>query len=280
MVASLPTEIIQIFYTLVRIEYEELDKQLRSQLLEIERRAAAAGALASSRTILIAGEAGRDSLVIRCRMAQAQLLKAMTAFGVKIDRGVGPLLLSELGSEAARSAMTVQAIVSGCTVFRTNTASNVKQAAMDMIEKALQNEMSRASAELQLHIAASDNGATMISSPSISINGDGNVVVSGHSNHVNSTINFDADAVKSLNDAMQTTLRKISEIPTGTFANVEDLKTMVEETLDEIQKPKLNKIKLSSAIKGIAETIKFVPALKSAYDAIKAAAALAGVSLP
>jgi hypothetical protein len=39
-------------------------------------------------------------------------------------------------------------------------------------------------------------------------------------------------------------------------------------------------IKVTSTIKGIAETIKFVPALKAAYDIIKPAAVMAGISLP
>lgn len=282
MISHLPTEMLNTFYDLARVDYASLDKQLLDQVQAIERKAAAAGTLASGGTIQLACEAGASSLAVRCRMAWAQLFKVMNAYAIKIDRDTAPLFLSELGSQAANSAMTVRAIVGGCAVFRAGLPDGAKQAGMDIIENALQQEVARMKAEMKLLIAASENVKPVSAPASIAINGDGNVVIAGDGNQVNALTQIDKAAAKSLTDALRATLEQLAALPTDADAPVDvvEIKEIVEEALVEIQKPKPNKIKVTGAIKSIAETIKFVPALKAAYDIIKPAAAMAGISLP
>ncbi|MGJ0455053.1 MAG: hypothetical protein ACR65T_17770 [Methylocystis sp.] len=280
MISYLPSEMLNTFYDLARVDSASLDKQLRGQVQAIERQAAAAGALASGRTILLACEAGADSLAARCRMAWAQLFKVMSAYAIKIDRDTGSLFLSELGSQAANSAITVRSIVGSCSVFRADLSDDAKQAGMDIIEKALQHEVARMKAEMKLLIAASENMKAVSAPPSIAITGDGNLVIAGDGNQVNALTQIDTAAAKSLTDALRATLEQLAALPADAPIDVVEIKEIVEEALVEVQKPKPNKIKVTSAIRSIAETIKFVPALKAAYDIIKPAAAMVGISLP
>ncbi|MFG1381304.1 hypothetical protein [Xanthobacter versatilis] len=280
MISNLPTEMLNTFYDLARVEYASLDKQLRDKLQTIERQAAAAGALASGRTIMLACDAAADSLAVRCHMTWDQLFKAMSAYAIKIDRDTGSLLLSVLGSEATNSAITVRTIVERCAVFRSSLPDNAKQAGMDIIEKTLQYEVARMKAEVKLLVAASENQKPMSAAPSIAVTGDGNIVVTGDSNQVNALTQIDTAAAKSLTNALKATLEHLHTLTADGPVDVVEIKEIVEEALVEIQKPKPNKIKVTSAIKGIAETIKFVPALKAAYDIIKPAAATAGIYLP
>jgi hypothetical protein len=280
MISYLPSEMLNTFYDLARVDYASLDKQLRGQVQVIERQAAAAGALAHGGTIALACEAGADSLAFRCRMAWTQLFKVSSAYAIKIDRDTGSLFLSELGSQAANSAITVRSIVESCAVFRSGLSDDAKQAGMDIIAKALHHEVARMKAEMKLLIAASENVKTVSAPPSIAITGDGNLVIAGNGNQVNALTQIDTVATKSLTNALRATLEQLAALPADAPIDVVEIKEIVEEALVEVQKPKPNKIKLTSAIKSIAETIKFVPALKATYEIIKPAAAMVGIDLP
>ncbi|MEP9377021.1 hypothetical protein ABLE91_09925 [Aquabacter sp. CN5-332] len=280
MADTLPTEMINTFYDLTRVEYESLDKQLRRQIQVIERQAAAAGLISSGNTIFLACEAGANSLSVRSRMAWSLLFKAMKAYGIEINRATGPVFLSELGTQATNSSITVQAIIESCAVFRSGLPNNAKQAGMDIIQQALHHEVARMKAEVQLLVAASENMKPLTPQSRIEINGDGNVVVTGDGNQINAGTSIDSKAAAALADALKTTLDHLTVLPVETPINSAEIKELVEDALAEVKKSKPNKVKAVSAIKGIAETIKFVPDLKAAYDIIKPAAAMAGIYLP
>ncbi len=280
MINTLPTEMLNTFYDLVRVEYASLDKQLQDAIRAVERQASARGTLISGGTIQLACEAGTDSLAARCRKAWELLSKTMAAYGIEVNRESGPMFLSEVGSQAANSSIAVMAIVKGCAVFRVELPPNAMQAGMDIIEKALQHEFARAKAEVQLLVAASDNMKPTAHQPGITINGDGNVVNTGNGNQVNVATTIDTNAATALANALKASLDHLAALPAGTPIDADEVKELVEDALAEVQKPKPNKIKIGSAIKGIAEAIKFVPALKAAYDVIKPAAASAGIYLP
>ncbi|MFH1555664.1 MAG: hypothetical protein ABII76_12500 [Pseudomonadota bacterium] len=280
MIDKFPVEMRNTFHDLVSVDYASLDKQLCSQVQAIERQAAATGSLASGKTILLVCKAGVDSLVARCSMAVTQLFKTMNAYAIKIDRDTGSLFLSELGSQAANSAISVRAVVESCAVFRSGLTDNAKRAGMDIIDKALQHEVARMKAEMKLLIAASENVKPLSASPPININGDGNVVNVGDGNYVNALTQIDTVAAKSLTEALRVTVEQLVALPVDAPIDVAEIKEIVEDTISELQKQKPNKMKVATAIKSIAEIIKFVPALKGAYDIIKSAAAIVGISLP
>lgn len=280
MISNLPTEMLNTFYDLLRVEYASLDKQLHGEIRAIERQAAARGTLASGGTIQLACEAGAVSLTARCRKAWELLSKTMTAYGIEINRESGPMFLSEVGSQARNSSIAVVAIVKGCAVFRAQIPANAMQAGMDIIEKAFQRESARVKAEVQLLVAASENMKATAHQPGITINGDGNVVNTGNGNQVNVATTIDTNAATALANALKASLDHLAALPTGTPVDADEVKELIEDALAEVQKPKPNNIKIASVIKGIGQAIKFVPDLKAAYDVIKPAAASAGIYLP
>ncbi|WP_146143953.1 hypothetical protein [Rhizobium sp. JAB6] len=271
---------LNTFYDLLRVEYASLDKQLHGEIRAIEHQAAARGTLVSGGTIQLACEAGAVSLTARCRQAWEQLSRTMTANGIEIDRESGQLFLSEVGSQAENSSIAVKAIVKGCAVFRSELPANAMQAGMDIIEKALQHEFARAKAEVQLLIAASENMKPTAHQPGITINGDGNVLNTGNGNQINVATTIDTNAATALANALKASLDHLAVLPAGTPVDADEIKELVEDALAEVQKPKPNKIKIASVIKGFAEAIKFVPELKAAYNVIKPAAAVAGIYFP
>lgn len=276
----LPTPMLNTFYALARVEYASLDKQLQQEIKATEHKAAAAGALSSGRTILMVCEAGAASLSVRCRLAWTLLFKAMSAHGLKIDRETASLFLSELGAQASASANTVRSIVGGATVFRTSLPDNARQAGMKTIEEALEHELAKMKAETDLLVAAGENATPTAAQPTIAVNGDGNVIVVGDSNQVSVATQIDQQAAAALVAALNLTLDRLSALPPGAGIDATQVKQVVEETIAEIETPKPNGLKVSGAIKTVAETIKFIPSLKAAYDAIKSAAAMVGIHLP
>jgi len=271
---------LNIFYNLVRVDYASLDKQLLREIQTTEAQGAATGTLSSGRTILIVCEAGAASLSVRCRLAWSQLYKVMSAHGLKIDRETGPMFVSEIGAQASNAAITVRSIVNGSAVFRSSLPANAKKAGMDIIDKELQHEIARMKAEADLLIAASENLQPTTSKPGISINGDGNVIISGDGNQVNVSTQINSEAATALVDALKLTLDRLHSIPPEPKIDASELKQLIGDAIDDVKAPKPNGLKVKVAVKTIAETIKFIPAFKAAYDTIKSAAALANIYLP
>lgn len=279
MLSNLPTEMLNTFYDLTRRDGGSFDQQLRSEVQAIERKASAAGMLGSGNTIYSVCRAGADSLSDRCRAAWAQLFRGMSAYGIKIDRETGSLFLSELVSQAAHSMMAVRVIVGAAGVFR-SISGNGNRAGMDILEKALEDEIARMKVEVSLLVAESENLSPMSVPPLIQIFGDANNVVAGNGNQVNTHTQIDTTTAKSIADALSAILAQLAALPPDAPADVTGIREKVEVALAEVQKQKPNPLTVTSAIKVVAETIRFVPALKAAYDTIKPAAAMAGIYLP
>jgi len=280
MFAILPTQMLNNFYALVRVEYSSFDSQLLHEIRSIDARATAKGMLNSGGTIRLVCEAGGHSLSVRCRMAWALLFKAMNAYGLAVDKETISLFLSELGAQATNADMTVRSIVNGSAVFRGSLPDSAKKAGMAIIDKKHEHEIAKMKADADLLAAASQNLKPAIPQPGIIISGDGNVIISGDSNQVNVSTQIDREAVTALASGMQLMLGQLHLIPPTANIDVREVNQLVEETLAELKATQPNGLKIKGSVKTIAETIKFIPALKAAYDTIKSAAAMANIYLP
>ena len=278
MMAPLPTQMLNTFYSLISVEYDNLDKQLRSSIQIIERQAAASHAIGSSRTALLVCEAGAASLSRRCRMAWTQLYRVLSAHEVEVTADTAPEFLSELGAQASHALQTVRTVVGNSAVFRMS-GGEAKMAFMKTIDDAFDQELALMKAEADLLVASSKRAKT-VASQSVVINGNGNLVVTGDGNQVSSFAQIDSQTSAAIVEAMRLTIENLRSTPPEANVAIDDLKQIAEEVITEVEAPKPNVLKVKGAIKTVAETIKFIPSLKAAYESVRPAAAMLGIYLP
>lgn len=279
MLSHLPTDMLNNFHDLARLEFSNLDQQLHRDIGSIESECSAKGLAISGVAVSRICEAGAGSLAIRCRIGYQLLFNTMNAYGVELDRDSMGLFLSELGAQASNSFIAVNAIVQGSGVFSSQVPEPAKSAGLAFIARALQDETARAKAEAQLLVAAMASRKRPMQPTNISISGDGNVVVAGDLNQVNTATSFDAGAADALAKALEASLRHLTSLPDGSIADAKEIKELFDQAIAEVQKPKPNKLTAMSLIKGIAETIKFVPAMKAAYDILQPVAVAHGIPI-
>jgi hypothetical protein len=112
------------------------------------------------------------------------------------------------------------------------------------------------------------------------INSTVGAVQTGHQStaNVQQQINAEGrDALLKTLDVIAEQLGKSNELPARNKAEVVEL---VSDTKNELNKPEPNVTKVSAYLAAIGGTLGAIANLKPAYDALKAAAALIGVSLP
>jgi len=123
------------------------------------------------------------------------------------------------------------------------------------------------------------NSSIVSSNPNMTFNAPVGVVVShgGTASNFNVTINgaVVAEVTSLLDKAIESVKMTATDRVLSTQAQ-----EILGEIITEVVQPKPNSIKLKSLISGLATTIQTIGELKPAYDFIKNAALLLGVTLP
>ncbi|WP_455917602.1 hypothetical protein [Pseudomonas cerasi] len=136
-------------------------------------------------------------------------------------------------------------------------------------------------------VAFDDWSRAMTSKPSvpaqtgttITFNGNVGAVQTGSHSVANVSHSFDSSQLHELKSALQAVLIELNASKHSEH-HKDDAKAIVENTLDEIDKPKPSKLTLQALLGGMATSIQTLGSTSDAYKALKVASAAFGITLP
>jgi hypothetical protein len=105
------------------------------------------------------------------------------------------------------------------------------------------------------------------------------IVQTGASSTASMTVRLDSTSKQEIAKALDTVETALGKAAHAPF-NRAEISEMIRESKSELEKPGPNVSRLRSLMAGVATSIQTVASLRPAYDAIKGALALVGVTLP
>lgn len=263
---QISTEAVNAFLNLVRVQEDRFFRQLHDEVQRLERQASVHQALANSRTVLLIQERCTNLLSTRLHAIWGDLVRAADAHGIELTTDRIKSFFEAFAGPAREAASAVQRVFGNSAVFRSGL-NDLRPRCLANIDEFLAAEIEGIKAEAA--VVAAKNGRPGASrSPTISVQGDGNVVVTGDSNWVSNTTRFEGKSAQSLCAMLQFVLEQLERAPPIEAFDVDELKQLVQESIREAQQHKPNTLKLKGVLRTITDAVKLVPAMKEAYDTI------------
>lgn len=177
-------------------------------------------------------------------------------------------------------------IISSCSINRNDLMESLLFQGIDsaIADTIIINPPSRFFPEIDLIIKEIENNereerVKHESSTTIgNINATNVIVQTG--NNTKASIVINKDNKQELCEAIDILLNAISNAKDFHSGAKEETKELILEMKSEVEKPKPNGIKLKSLLFGIATAIQSLASIKPAYEALKTAASVIGISLP
>ncbi|MGU3495748.1 hypothetical protein ACLBXM_17040 [Xanthobacteraceae bacterium A53D] len=275
----LPTPLLNRYYDLVRTKRAQFDDELAVEMNLADRRAAAVGMLSSGNALAATIEVSARSLVARCKFAEVSLDRAFEAFAMKLTSDVLEDFKSTLAHEANESCVAIKRLMMNSAAFRANMGNSAYQAGMKRIEDLLKREIASMNAEADLRAEAEARAQSPHAPISIIVHGNGNAVTIGDRNEVAAAATIDQVGAKALSEALRSLIVSLDSLSPGSIANAAEVREVAESLQSEVTGPNPNRLKTKAYLVAVAEAIKFVPAVKASYEALKAGASLIGFDL-
>lgn len=266
MAMQISTEAVNAFLSLVRVQEDKFFKQVHDEVQQLERQASAQQALAHSRTVLLIQERCTSLLGVRLQAIWDDLVRAAGAYGVELTTNRVTAFFEAFAVPARDAAAATSRVFGNSAVFRSGLA-DLRPQCLDNIREFLSAEIERIKAEAAI-MAAKNSRPITNKSASISVHGDGNVIVSGDNNWVNATARFEGQSAQSLSEVLQFVMEQLERAPEIQVFDSDELKQIVKEAIHEAQQPKPNTLKLKGVLRTVTDAVKLVPAMKEAYDVI------------
>jgi hypothetical protein len=134
--------------------------------------------------------------------------------------------------------------------------------------------------ELKLAAAASAPPTTSQGAPSFAFHGPVGVIQTGSGSQATVHQHIDAGLRNEIASALQSLLEQLDKPENNSIGNRVELRELIVEAKAEAEKPEANTLKLSSSLRTIAETSKFVGSLGPAYQVLKPLLGFFGMHLP
>lgn len=263
---QISTEALNAFLSLVRVQKDRFFKQIHDEVQQLERQAAAHQALANSRTALIIYERCTGLLGARLQAIWDDLVRATSAHGIELTTDRVTAFFEAFAIPARDAASATCGVFGNSAVFRSGLG-DIKPRLLGNMNEFLAAEIERIKAEAA--IVAARNSRPNTSKPStISVQGDGNVIVAGDSNWVNAATRFEGKSAQSLSEVLQFVLEQLDRAPPIEVFDADELKQIIQDSIREAQQTKPNTLKLKGVLRTITDAVKLVPAMKDAYDTI------------
>lgn len=265
----------------IEVALEERWTPLSRQTLEITSDATMHGAYGGSRMLVQIIELYKAELDIQASMAWGHLQRTLANVGIgRLDTLAADLKVF-MGETIERVAAGLLDHINNSSPFknkRTEIIDPVKP-----LEEAKDHALRKVDCEIDLYVAGvgqvarqTQQGGTTYVNVS---GGQVGILQTGNFSSASMTVTLDANSKREIVAALESVENSVRNIQETPFDKVEVLE-LVRDSKAEADKPKPNLTRLKAALLAIAASIQPVAALKPAYETLKGALALVGVTLP
>lgn len=242
------------------------------------------GVLHGSFAIQLTAELYANEIKIRGELALGILLRAIRAYGVDSLESLGDHMKALLRQVIEREAETLTQQMHDRAP--TKNAGEYGALSIDIdtqFATGVDHAMRKIATEVDLfaaHVSQSQTVNGDVTSPAIHVTGPVGAILTGDYASASVIQNLDSGAKAEIQRALNVIEAELSKIQPAQDLNKEEVLEMVQDSKIEITKDKPNISKLKATLVGIATSIQTTAALRPAYDGLKGALGLIGISLP
>ena len=268
----------------IKLAFDDQDRQFDLDASNLMGKISVRGALQSSMAARAIGQLCGADIRIRGEIALGRLKRVFSMMVIDptddLETDLKAFLDELMNAEVAKQKEKLNNYPTIKRDAARGGASSYQIIGNTEFDGAAEHMFRKMNSEITLY-AATINAPTepaMPGAPSVIIQGDVGFFQTGTHASMNITIDaFQKEQITKALDAVQAGLVGAQD---STTFNVAEIKEMVVETNEEVQKEKPNTTKLISMLTGIAGTIQTTAALRQAYESIKSVLSFFGVHLP
>jgi hypothetical protein len=276
-----PHEAKNDFNEIIGIEMFEMNRTLSGAMAATQSRLIAKGLGTSGPAMQLLVEDATNSLKARAQYILGQLLRCLAAHQVRLDETTLPEAIALLRDTIDVQSQVIRSKLFGFPVFQTNGLEGARHQLEAQYAQESPRLIKRLTTELRLAMAASKKDSNMAaSSTNMTFNGPVGLIQTGDGSQAAVTQHIDLGTRTQLLSVLQSYIDELDKVENHSMAGREELKEMVLETKDELEKAKPNSLKIGSGLRTIAETSKFIGSLGPAYQVLKPLLSYFGIHLP
>lgn len=267
------------FQDVIRHEILDLERSYARQLSASQAKWAANGSLSSSGAVLGFQEIARGATRAGSQVILSQLLRCITAYGVPLDDEAVSRAKTSLRDQINLHATVLRSRLLGMSTFQNPAFSGMKGQTELEFNQETQRVADRMANEIDLAAAASRRIASG-SSPTLNFHGAVGIVQTGDANVAMMQQHIGAEPGAQIATVLSELLGRLDGAEAALGHNKDALKSLIQETIEETNKPSPNPLKVGSSLRTIAETVKFVGSLETAYTGLKPILSGMGIHIP
>ncbi|WP_211475020.1 hypothetical protein [Collimonas humicola] len=273
-------EIIEFAKQRISLEIDEQGTRVSAEIEAIKRDCAARGMMASGNLIVAIQDACVRAANERAMLVWQILHRGITTVGVSYDNGLEQQLIAaveECLPENMRGLSgRVEEVAKRCGM------AQIIPKIPDRLATARRAALGKIHSEIRLFVMTlKKTPMTEGYSPQINIhNSTIGAVQTGHQSVANVNLLNNAEGRDALMNALDVIAQELAKVDVIPGQNKSEILELVEDGKTELAKERPNLTKLTSFLPMIGSAIGVVANLKPAYDGLKAAAALIGITLP
>jgi len=279
----LDPEISRLVGEKLAVAFEEREKALGQEYVSIISDCNRRGMLHSSGAARVVLELHNTELAIRAAQALGHLKRVASALGIEAGQNTRDNIKEFLGDIVRDQARRLTGAVESCQPFKGRGTTSM--AGFDVpgaIEITLNRSIRDMEAEIDLWISALErqNQGQGDGSTQINVSGSVGILQSGDYATATQTITLDGEGKQEIARALEVVAQALDQTGGGEQFNVKEVRELVRDCQEEIAKSQPNQTKMKTALTGIAATIQTSAALGPAYETLRGALALIGITLP
>ncbi|EHK58165.1 hypothetical protein [Allomesorhizobium alhagi] len=272
------------FEGLLAVERTKLNDQVKREIGKTTAQFSARGSLQSSMAIKGVVDVASRTIPIFAQATLNLIIRSTTAHGIAINSTnrdeIRTLVAGHVSNEVAR----LRAIVSEAPPLKSKSMAPTGETLLAELGRIEKLEMQRITGELALIAASNDKriaDGVSNNSPTLVFNAPVGVVQTGPGSYGIANQVIDSAAREALENAFTALLEVLAaeESEDVPFDRLE-VEELAIEGKSELSKEKPNRTRLKTIVSGIGGAISYAPKFKDAYDTLKWAGALVGISLP
>lgn len=269
----LSDELLKMAATRIQIEFRDRIRYLEQEITQIKEESAARGAFGGSAMQLRIGEVIRQEYEIRAMIAWQTLSRVFSGQALPVDAQLITTLKNQLTD-----------YLTGCHDLETqyqSTDTLMSPSVLPPLNELRQVALERIHSEIELSLLSAQ--ATQNASGSstiVNIYQPYGVVQTGSGSIATVVHTFGPDERNLILRALQAVEDCTAEGTVVAPSERTQIQEVVSDTRAELEKEAPNPLKLRGALSTLATTIQTLGSARSAYDLLKAAAALFGLHVP
>lgn len=275
--------LVRDYSRLLDVEQTKLNDQIGRSIGTAVNQLAGRGILHSSAGMKLVIEAASPAIPIFAQAALNLLLRSSGAHGIPLNRGNLAEFEEELSNQVRRETELLKQETRSTPPFKMRGMEGAADNFLQELDRAASLEITRIGSELSLIAATNELPKTDAGtgSPNFVINAPVGVLQTGPGSFGVASFTIDTAACEALGAAFDKILAQVSSLQDAdvTFDR-QEIVELATEAKTETSKTKPNSAKLKSFVTGLGSAISFAPKLKDAYDTLKWAGTMAGLTLP